>query len=491
MTLNTEGVTSEIETLKKSVSSRFVIAAVVLVLVFWLDLMSSPQITASPLYTVVILALAPYFYGKQLVLLSTICVVLAQMCLFWSDSSSDVNYTEAMVLKSLTGMFSIAAATFVVARWQTRSETLKEQIKALEQTHDAIIIRDTSYKIKHWNQGASRLLGWRSEEAVGKKCYKLLQTTRFPTLAQAGQELFATGRWEGEEIYQHKNGDTVYVTSRWSLQKNARGQVEAIISASNDITAVRLAENALKQSQVKLAQVMRISMLGELVATIAHEINQPLAAISAHGAAGIRWLEHRPPHLEEVALGIRQIIRDADRASEVIKRIRALSNKSEIAHTSLDLDTVIVESLSLIEHEAKGRQITLLRCQPNERFLVQGDKVQLQQVIINLVINAIQAVHKQKSGLREIKITSRSTMNATVEVVISDTGPGLLEEDLSTVFDAFFTKKNEGLGLGLSICKSIVESHGGTIHASNNKPHGAEFRFFLPIRQAVEHFEGL
>jgi C4-dicarboxylate-specific signal transduction histidine kinase len=277
----------------------------------------------------------------------------------------------------------------------------------------------------------------------------------------------------------------VQLSSRWSLQRNARGQATAIISASNDITAVRQAEEALSQAQAQLAHVMRVTMLGELMASIAHEINQPLAAIAAHGGASLRWLDRRPPNLAEVSVGLREITRDAERASEVIRRIRALSKKSDAVQQRLEIRGVIEEALALVEREILGKKITLLRSLMDEPLIINGDKVQLQQVIINLVINAAHAIDTRSDGPRIITVSSDRIGNRSAMVSVSDTGPGLSENDLPLLFDAFFTTRRDGMGLGLSICKSIVESNGGVIYARNNKAQGAQFRFLLPLAAAL------
>lgn len=449
--------------------------------IFVIDTLSSLHLAIAALYIVVLLVAATVFPNKIIIRLSIGCIILTATAFIVSYAFTENPHKSSSLARCLVSILAIVATTSIIIKSQAKALGLADQIRILEQTHDAIIVRDMDYRITHWNQGASNLFGWSYEEAVGNKCHELLSTAPKATLVQTARELITHGRWEGDEVYRHRDGSSVYVTTRWSLQRNGKGQPKAIISASNDTTAVKLAEEALGQAQAQLAHVMRVTMLGELVASIAHEINQPLAAIAAHGGASLRWLDRRPPNIQEVSAALREITRDAERASEVIRRIRALSSKGDAVHTTLNLRSVIEEALSLVEREIVGKKITLVRSLTNDSLFINGDKVQLQQVIINLVINAAQAINNEKQELRIITVSSNRVGTKSAVVAISDTGPGLAEEYLPLVFDAFFTTKREGMGLGLSICKSIVESHGGVIYAKNNKAQGAELKFLLPL----------
>lgn len=441
--------------------------------IFLVDTLSSLHIAIASLYILVMLVSAMVLPHRFVLSLCAACVVLTIAAFIISYAFTASPHTGSAFARCLVSLIAIVATTSIIIRSQAKVMDLADQIRILEQTHDAIIVRDMDYRITHWNQGAANLLGWTYEEAIQKKCYELLSTTRRPSVAQAANELMANGRWEGEEAFRHKNGSTVQVSSRWSLQRNARGQATAIISASNDITAVRQAEEALSQAQAQLAHVMRVTMLGELMASI------------AHGGASLRWLDRRPPNLAEVSVGLREITRDAERASEVIRRIRALSKKSDAVQQRLEMRGVIEEALALVEREILGKKITLLRSLMDEPLIINGDKVQLQQVIINLVINAAHAIDTRSDGPRIITVSSDRIGNRSAMVSVSDTGPGLSENDLPLLFDAFFTTRRDGMGLGLSICKSIVESNGGVIYARNNKAQGAQFRFLLPLAAAL------
>jgi PAS domain S-box-containing protein len=452
--------------------------------IFLVDMVSSLHIAIAALYILVLLMSSTVFPNKVIIVLSIGCILLTVTAFFIAHLYPHSPHQTSALARCTVSIIAIIATTLIITRSKNKVLGLSDQIRILEQTHDAIIVRDMEYRITHWNQGASSLLGWSHDEVIGKKCYELLCTVRRPSLTHVAQEIQSTGRWEGEEIYHHKNGTTVYVTSRWSLQRDARGKPKALISASNDITAVRQAEEALAQSQAQLAHVMRVTMLGELAASVAHEINQPLAAIAAHGSASLRWLDRDPPDLKEVTSGLKEITRDAERASQVIKRIRALSKKSDAAYTTLNIRGVVEEALSLVERELQGKKIALIRALLTTKILVRGDKIQLQQVIINLVINAAQAINGHAEGRRAITVSTCEAVAGFITVTVSDTGPGLAEETRPQLFEAFFTTKHEGMGLGLSICRSIVESHGGKIYAENNA-QGADVKFLLPTVASI------
>ncbi len=367
--------------------------------------------------------------------------------------------------------------------------TLSKKVRQLEQAEHviyfehlqgAIIVRNLSYQITAFNPGASHLTGWTQSEVIGKKCYELFQTVRCAPLKQTAKELFENNEWEGEETIRHKEGHPVHINSRWTLVRDAKGKPKAIISSSSDMTAIKAAEEALLEAQAQLAHMMRITMLGELVGSIAHEINQPLAAISTYGGACLHWLEHTPPNVEEVALAVTEIKRDAERARKILQRIRVMARKSPVTLAPLDLDGVVEEALSLVSRDLARKNITV-HCSVDPRpQVVFGDKIQLQQVLVNLLINAAQAMDSAPSPLKTISVSTGLSRRGWAKIVVSDTGPGLTQQSMESLFEAFFTTRHEGMGLGLSICRSIVQAHGGVISASNNACQGAKFKILIP-----------
>jgi len=237
---------------------------------------------------------------------------------------------------------------------------------------------------------------------------------------------------------------------------------------------------ALQKVQTELAHVTRVMTVGELTASIAHEVNQPLAAIVTNGNATLRWLGGVTPNLYEARQAVERIIKDSYRASEVITRIRALVKKGEPRNDLVDINEIIVEVFALAQDQARRSHIHLNRQLDDDVPPVRGDRVQLQQVILNLIVNGLEAIAKGKDGLRELTVRSNKDEQDNVSVAVSDSGEGLDPANLEHVFDAFFTTKPDGMGMGLAISRTIIEAHGGRLWATSNHPTGTVFQFTLP-----------
>ncbi|MGO9419710.1 PAS domain-containing protein [Roseiarcus sp.] len=251
------------------------------------------------------------------------------------------------------------------------------------------------------------------------------------------------------------------------------------IGAVMDVTERRLGEEALRSARADLERASRLSTMGQLTASIAHEINQPLAAIITNADACLLWLEADRPDLEEARKAATRIVRNGHRASDIIKSVRSLTRKSTREMVSLDINEVIREVIVLMgaEFRRHGVQVeTSLRNLDS----VFGDRVQLQQVVLNLIMNGIEAMADSKRGQRRLEIRSTNEESGHVLVAVEDSGPGLSSAQADRLFEAFFTTKPEGMGMGLSICRSIIEAHGGRLWATPNRPNGAIFQFTLP-----------
>jgi PAS domain S-box-containing protein len=293
----------------------------------------------------------------------------------------------------------------------------------------------------------------------------------------------------------------------------ARGNISPFFSVVIiDITKRKLAEEKLQQNEIslreaqnELAHVSRLTMMGELAASIAHEVNQPLAGMLTNANASLRWLAGDAPDLAEARDAIQRIVRDGNRASDVITRMRALIKKAPAAHEPVAINTVIQEVLALTQPELRRNRVLLQTELADDLPIVLGDKVQLQQVILNLVMNAIEAMNGIAEGLRELQVSSqkvtearfdagKETMSAGrvnerghsfVLIALRDSGPGLDPAQLEQVFETFYTTKSLGMGMGLAISRSIIEAHHGWLWGSSNKPRGAIFQFTLPCHPGL------
>jgi C4-dicarboxylate-specific signal transduction histidine kinase len=234
---------------------------------------------------------------------------------------------------------------------------------------------------------------------------------------------------------------------------------------------------------LELVHVARFTSIGQLTASIVHEIYQPIAAAVTNADAGLRWLAAQPPNLEEARNSFDLIIKAGNQAGEVAGRIRALIKKAPMRKARLDINETILETIALTRSEMQRHGISLQTKLTNGLPRVWGDQVQLQQVILNLIMNAIEAMSDVSDASRELLIGSSVTTPDAVTVAVRDTGPGLKAESVDHLFDAFYTTKPAGLGMGLSICRSITEAHGGRLWATANAPRGTVFQFVLPLQQ--------
>jgi C4-dicarboxylate-specific signal transduction histidine kinase len=304
--------------------------------------------------------------------------------------------------------------------------------------------------------------------------------TRFPVSLEAVDvALGERGEWEGELTHITREGTAIVVTSRQSLRRDERGAAAAILEINRDITERKRAEEALRKAQTELAHVTRVMTLGELTASIAHEINQPLSGIVTNASACRRWLAGATPNLDEARDAVGRILRDGNRASDVITRIRALVRKADEEKAQLDMNHAIQEVAALAQGEVGRNRVALRMELAADVPPVLGDRVQLQQVILNLVMNGVEAMASVADRPRELLIYSRQHESDKVLVAVQDSGIGIDRQNLEKVFNAFYTTKSQGMGMGLAISRSIVENHGGQLWAVPNDGPGATFQFTL------------
>jgi C4-dicarboxylate-specific signal transduction histidine kinase len=269
--------------------------------------------------------------------------------------------------------------------------------------------------------------------------------------------------------------------------RDTAGKVIGAVHVGRDISERKRAEKELQRLRLQLWHADRVAQTGAITASLAHELNQPLTAILSNAQAGLRFMDGGNPDLGEIREILTDIAHDDKRAGAVISGLRNLLRRKETQHETVNLTHTIEEVLALMHSELVGQQIELrLRLEPD--FLVQADKGQVQQVILNLAMNAVQAMLGQPTGRRRLELTSTRTNTGEAMVAVRDSGPGIPEEHQGKLFEGFWTTKHEGLGIGLPISRSIIESHGGRLSFANNADQGATFSFTLPLAPNPDSF---
>jgi C4-dicarboxylate-specific signal transduction histidine kinase len=254
----------------------------------------------------------------------------------------------------------------------------------------------------------------------------------------------------------------------------------ALGTVSRDLSERKQAEARIEAAQSHLAHMARVSTMGELAAAIAHDVNQPLAAVVTNANACIRWLGNSPPDAGEAAAAASRIVVEGRRASEVLDRIRILMKKGPLKFGPVDLNEIVQQVLQLVRSQVSRHGIALRLKMASELPYVQGDPVQLQQVLLNLVVNAIEATAAREDGGREIRVMTQAILPAEASVAVSDSGVGIDSAQTEKLFQPFFTTKATGMGMGLAISRTIIGAHGGRLGAARNEGPGATFQFWIP-----------
>ena len=408
--------------------------------------------------------------------------------------------TRIAVLKLLA---SQAAISLENTRLYRDLEEREAKIRRLVEANIVgIFIWKLEGEIIEANEAFLHLLGYSREDLVsGRLRWTDLTPAEWRDRNErAVEEIKATGIVQpNEKEYFRKDGSRVPVLVGAAIFEGSKDEGVAFVL---DLSEQKRAEEALQKAQAELAHVTRVATVGELTASIAHEINQPLAAVVTNANASLRWLSRDSPNLAEACEAIRRIVRDGNRAGEVIARMRALFKKASTTKERLDINQAIEEVVTLAQSEVQRNRVSLQSRLANDLLPVMGDRIQLQQVILNLIINAIEAISGEVGeGPRDLLVSSQKVTEIPsqlekgtfeykaladaecthVLIAVRDSGPGLDPKGLDRLFDAFYTTKPKGLGMGLAISRSIIEAHGGRLWARANAPRGAVFRFTLPI----------
>jgi PAS domain S-box-containing protein len=351
-----------------------------------------------------------------------------------------------------------------------------------------IMIWTVDGQIIEANEALLGMLGYSNEDLVSGRLRRRDLTPAewhdADDKALAGLQATGTIQPREKEFFRKDGSRVPVLVGAASLE----GSREETVSFVLDLSEHKRAEQSLRESQrrygeaqMALAHANRVTTMGQLTATIAHEVNQPLAGVIANAEACLRWLDRATPDLAAARRSVEWIIDDGNRTSEVIRRVRALANKTEIEKVLLDVNDLVREVIALLQRELTNHQVTLRTEFAPALPTILGDRVQVQQVMINLVMNGIEAMQSTTERRRELVIQSRRDEPQQVLVSVTDCGVGISAENADRLFNPFFTTKSSGMGMGLSICRSIIESHGGRLWATTNLHHGATFQFTLPV----------
>jgi PAS domain S-box-containing protein len=383
-----------------------------------------------------------------------------------------------------------AALVASEARYRDLTRTLEQRVEAQARerdrtwkvSQDLLVVADSNGRYLSVNPAWIDVLGWFESELLGKTSEWMIhpddleRTNRqIATLAAGGKTLHFENR------LLHRSG-----TYRWLSWTGVsdRGQIYA---AGRDVTELRYAQDELRRSREEVAQVNRQTTMAAMTASIAHEINQPLSAIITNGSAGLRWLARAQPDLDETRKALNRVIEDAHRTGEVIASVRSMFGKNHREKSRLRVNDLICDVLSLVNGEAENRQVAV-RLELEERAPeVLGDRIQLQQVLLNLINNAIEAMSSVVDRPRKMSVRSEFNDSSGVMISVSDSGPGIDAQNLDRIFDPFFTTKTNGMGMGLSICRTIIEEHHGRLWAKPGVPHGSIFFMTLPVSTIESH----
>jgi PAS domain S-box-containing protein len=359
-----------------------------------------------------------------------------------------------------------------------RADYLRDQVSARLPDLVAIIRRDYRYQRANptyervWRIPAEKVIGMHVGDVVGREMFDRVVK---PNLDRcfAGEEVsFA-------EWFDNPGGRKYWLVTYSPLRLESE-RVDNALAVARDLTDQMLASEKLRDAQIQLAHVNRVATVGQLTASIAHEVNQPIGALVINAHAVLRMLSADPPDLNQARDALGDIVKDGRRASDVIGHIRALVKKTPAQAELIDINKVIIETLALARAEILRNFVSLATRLAMDLPPIQGDRVQLQQVIMNLVMNAVEAMSSVDGGGRELQIVTEKDQEDHISITVSDSGPLLKTESLDRFFDAFYSTKASGMGIGLSICRSIIEAHEGCIWAGANVPRGATLHVRLP-----------
>ena len=437
-------------------------------------------------------------YVRQHQVRSTLCLPLILRGELVGILYLENNLTPRVFMSARTTVLKLLASQAAITLENARLyRDLAEREARIRRLVDAnivgIFVWDLAGEILEANDAFLRIVGYKRDDLVsGRMRWTDLtppewldrDKQRFPALA-------ATGTLQPfEKEYFRKDGSRASVlVGVATFEEGGRQGVGFVLDLSERKRAeadARESERRYREVQMELAHLNRAATMGQLTASIAHEVQQPIAATVTYASAALRWLDGNPANLEEVRQALDQIVNEAMRAGGIVSGVRDLVRKAPPRKDNVDINEAVCEVIELTRGEAAKHGVSVLTVLGDGLPLVLGDRVQLQQVMLNLIVNGIEAISTMTMGSRELLISTAADPSDSVAIAVQDSGPGLLPVEVNRVFDPFYTTKEHGLGMGLSICRSIVEAHGGRLWANANEPRGAVFQFVLPNGE-VEH----
>ncbi len=396
----------------------------------------------------------------------------------------------------VVGAIMLISMLLLILRVLWLNRQLKRSKLYLERQYELILnsVADGIYGVDREgnstfvNRAMEKITGWKAEELIGRNQHELLHHSHADGRPHLPEEcpIYLTAqenraRFVTDDLFWRKDHSSFPVEYSSTPIRNERGSATGSVVVFRDISARQQVEDAARQHQMELAHVARLSTMGEMASGIAHEINQPLTAITTNAQAGVRMLESEAVDPEKVLDLLELIGRQAERAGEIIRQLRRFVRKEQLELTLVDLNDLVREVVVLLQPEAKSAAVDISLELDDAIGLVAVQQIQIEQVVLNLARNAIEAMATMDAGTRELTLrTSVGGSNAVI-VSVEDSGPGLDQDVMQNLFDPFVTTKPDGMGLGLSISQGILEAHQGNIYADSKHGRGALFRFVLPV----------